>query len=320
MYKRGSSLTILLENRKEKGEKMNNWTNFSLRPYQVPQKITLTYGIISIIGLCTNFVSILIIIVSKKLRTPHNMYVVNLFVADIYLSINAFLFLMEEFNVLFVKGVLCRFFAFLQLSPPVAVSFCMVFIACNRYVAILRNSTKVTMKTAIICIVIVWNMSLLVSLPQLIHLVPVRLRFSCVCCFVFEDNVPYGIFITVAVFALPNLITCFVYCQIYITVKKARRKVAAQTSSHLDPRHTRLAIQFVILFLLFNASYMPSMIVMWLDKDEKPVPVGVKSSVMILFSLNLITNPVVYFAMNTTAKKVLCPFKRKKTCRCITSI
>ncbi|CAD5124834.1 unnamed protein product [Dimorphilus gyrociliatus] len=298
---------------------MSNITNFTVRNMQINQNVTLTYGIISILGFFTNLLSILIIFVNKKLRTPHNMYVVNLFVADIYLSINAFLFLMEEFKIFFVNGLLCRFFAFLTFSPPVAVSFCMVFIACNRYVAILRNSTKITMKTTLICIAIVWNLSLLVSLPQLLHLVPVRLRFSCVCCFVFEDNIPYGIFVTVAVFAVPNIVTCFVYCQIYVTVKRARVKVAVQNSSHLDPKHTKLAVQFIILFVLFNASYMPSMIVMWLDKDDNPISAGVKSTVMILFSLNLITNPVVYFAMNTTAREVLCRRKQSKSCHCIKS-
>lgn len=79
-------------------------------------------------------------------------------------------------------------------------------------------------------------------------------------------------------------------------------------------RELKLAVQFIILFGVFNVCFLPTMIIFWVDTDDGDSTTAdpLRGVSMTLFSLNLILNPIGYLIMNHAAREEI-----KSDCLCL---
>ena len=272
------------------------------------KKITIVYSILCIAGLVANLMVVFVILLSKSLRTASNIHIVNLAVAYILFGINAIILLVDTLTGWTPDGQVCRFVGFMNLVPPIAVVLSMVLIAHNRYYCIVQASRhslfKSKYKVALLAL-LVWIIAMIVGVPLLTETVHVKSGFVCSCCFFFSENQTYGISITVCVYILPNILIGFFYSKIFLHVHRSHRRVHHESSSReyfYKRTDVKVAIQFIIIFALFNVSYLPMIIVMWVDNATLPVPEALKAVVTIVFGLNMYVNPVVYFYFSRRAR------------------
>ena len=279
----------------------------------------ILYGVIVIVGILSNMFAMFSILLMKKLRTAQNMFVLNLCLADIFLGINAlftFITILNPEISIQDDHTECYVIGFFTFIPPLAVVLSMTVIARNRYQVIVQMSTNHNndMKKVATKLLLVWVISIVVSLPILSGLISVKTYLFCTCCFYFAENLIYGLTVTVCVAVIPNLVIIYSYIRIVIVIRSSRKRVEIHKSRNSQiavykKGDIRIAIQFIVLFVVFNICYLPTMIVFWtVEETDESIATPLRAFIMILFACNLIANPVIYFVMNKLAMDEL------KTC------
>ena len=288
----------------------------------------ITYAIIAGVGILGNALVIIIIAALPALRTTQNIFIVNLCFSDILLGLGAmFAFVDEVDDEWMISTGSCRFFGFVSMLPPTTIVLSMVIVAKIRYSAIVVvtgcTRQRLTRRKAALYLTIIWGVAILLALPVLLGWVSVRGGLFCACCFSFSDNIFYGLVVTSAVYIIPNILISIYYIKIFAHVRKSHRKVEQHkevtcrtTSASSSAKELHLAIQFLVLFLIFNICYLPCMLVFWIEDDYNTLSAGAKATMMLLFALNLILNPIAYFVLNKNIRRhlhiKLCVKSRKK--------
>lgn len=278
-------------------------------PDAYPLWFLIVYAIISILGILGNLLVIVLIAVIPRLRTPPNIFVLNLCFADILLGFNAVFAFVEEVDAEWVlDGGGCRVFGFISFMPPIAVVLSMVIVAKIRYLAITSvsvNPDKLTRGRVTLYLALIWILSALISLPILMGWVSVRAGLFCACCFYFKENIIYGITVTTTVYIIPNILILYFYIRIFMHVRKSRMRVQQHQGTQGTARKAdiQLARQFIVLFCIFNICYTPTMIVFWVEDEYNSLSVSANAVIMLIFALNLILNPLAYFAFNKGARR-----------------
>lgn len=297
--------------------------NFTTSSSMAPDGILayiIVYGCIVIVGLCLNILAILAILLITKLRTAQNMFVLNLCFADILLGVNAlFAFVDEIGNGMDFEDSHereCQILGFMTFIPPIAVVLSMTVIARNRYKTIAgmyHNAAMFNKRKVILYSCIVWAIAILVALPILIAEMEIITGLFCTCCFSFSANKIYGFTMTIFLYLFPNYIILYSYICIFVIVRRSRQKVRVMgfvSSGNLKKHDLQLAVQFILLFALFNICYLPTMIIFWLEEDSS-ISGECRAFVMLLFACNILANPLAYIAMNKGARNEL----RKLCCK-----
>jgi hypothetical protein len=275
------------------------------------------FGTLVFIGVVANILLIAYILLVKRLRTVQNIYVVNASLADILLGINGIFSVMamiDRFKS--PSNEACRFFGVLTVMPAFVIVLSMVVIARNRFVAVIHltsAASRFTAKFVISSLGFIWILSIAIAAPIMFGWVTMESRLFCVCCFFFQENIEYGISITICLYFIPNVLIAYFYIRILKHIRQSRRRVqqhqgvcASRIVTQLRRKHEiRLAAQFLVIFLCFNIGYAPSMVIFWLEDENSQVPLSVESFAMMIFSINLIVMPIIYILFNSIARDEL---------------
>ena len=275
------------------------------------------FGSLICLGVAANLYIIVCILARRRLRTSHNAYIVNISAADLLLSVNgifSFLEMIGRFGSLTQEA--CRLLGVMSLVPAFVVVLSMVVIARSRYKAVteLGGGGSTTLRPArliLATLACIWSFSVLVAMPIVFGWVSMGSGLFCACCFYFSENIEYGVAISISMYLVPNLLIAWYYVRILRYVRRSRRRVQqhrctapSQTPAQLRGRNEiRLAIQFIVIFLVFNLCYAPSMVVFWLQDEDRQVPEAVDSFAMVLFSTNVLALPVIFIVFNRAARE-----------------
>ncbi|KXJ24675.1 orexin receptor type 2 [Exaiptasia diaphana] len=130
------------------------------------------YGLISLVALVGNILVCLVITKNPSMRTATNVFLLNLAIADIIfiiVSVPAILAL-QIFEEWPFGEAACKGVPFLNIVTLSASVYTMVALAIDRYNAIvhpLRAKVTHTMRRAVIVISLIWLLSAVVALPQI---------------------------------------------------------------------------------------------------------------------------------------------------------
>ncbi|XP_067938560.1 G-protein coupled receptor moody-like [Watersipora subatra] len=238
------------------GSRSSNTTVFD---YHVTEKVDTSitsvvlvlYCIVSVVGVCGNTLTILSILLNKKLKSIPNVYIGNLAIADsiVCAVIAPFSAIVLSSTSQEISSNVCIFIGALNAAMLGSTMFNLAAIAVNRYVLVVKGSslyTKLyTRRRVIISIVILWLLPVLLVLPGLLGLG--RFGYNTkmgTCIFISYDKMTYiyvqGILHGVCV-APSIFITVFSYVSIIIYFRKAqnRLKMSAKKSSHTPTTGTK---------------------------------------------------------------------------------
>lgn len=238
-----------------------------------------------IVGIIGNTLVIGAIVVSKKLRTTGNMFIVNLAIADFVV-----VGIVEPFNMVgiivggsfFIDHIwMCHTVAIICVLACVCSMMNLAAISINRYVMINKHSyySRIfTKKKTIFYCCFLWFIAFLVELPNLVgwggHTFDLK---TLGCSFDRLLSFPYVIFLSIAALWLPLSLIMFCYLKIYLYVRNSRRQLAKTMNTLTKDKKKQkrqkedvhLARTFFIVFLSFLLCWAPYDITLFFDRDDQ---------------------------------------------------
>ncbi|XP_067633514.1 neuropeptide FF receptor 2 [Eurosta solidaginis] len=285
-----------------------------------------------IFGLYGNFVILQLIILNRALRTPTNMLVANMAVADILtLLICPIMFMINDFYQNYLMGRIgCKTEGFLDVSLLITAVLNLSAVSYDRLTAIvLPSETRLTMRGVKFVIAMTWLGGFLLAMPLAIYRsFKIRLwkNFTELYCKENTDILPkyWYVLITVMVW-LPLSIMVVCYTAIFIKLDRYEKRVLNREHPLSVSYKKAVAKMVFIVLIAFIALRLPFTIVVLLrDRYVSNGDNLYENSFTIiwyiaqfLMFLNAAINPLIYGFKNDNFKRAydqtpLCScFKRK---------
>ncbi|XP_015608081.1 opsin, ultraviolet-sensitive [Cephus cinctus] len=237
----------------------------------------LLYVLFTFIALLGNGLVIWIFCAAKSLRTPSNMFVVNLAICDFFMMIKTPIFIYNSFNTGFALGNLgCQIFAFIGSLSGIGASITNAAIAYDRYSTIARPlDGKLSRGQVMLFIILIWSYVLPWGLMPLMgvwgRFVPEGFLTSCSFDYLTDSSETRYFVATIFTFSyvIPMSLIIFYYCQIVSHVvnhEKALREQAkkmnveslrSNANSNAQSAEIRIAKAAITICFLFVAAWTP---------------------------------------------------------------
>ncbi|XP_066585003.1 opsin, ultraviolet-sensitive [Prorops nasuta] len=239
--------------------------------------LALLYILFTFIALLGNGLVLWIFCAAQSLRTPSNMFVVNLALCDFFMMLKAPIFIYNSFNTGFALGNLgCQIFAFIGSLSGIGAAMTNAAIAYDRYSTIARPlDGKLSRGQVMLFILVIWVYVLPWSLMPLMGVwgryVPEGFLTSCTFDYL-TDTAEIRYFtatIFVFAYAFPMSLILYYYSQIVshvINHEKALREQAkkmnveslrSNAGSNAESAEIRIAKAAITICFLFVAAWTP---------------------------------------------------------------
>ncbi|XP_033636705.1 pinopsin-like [Asterias rubens] len=269
-------------------------------------------GLLTFFGIFNNGLVLFLYARYRNLRNPINMFLVNISVGDLSVSIFGSPFTFAS-NVarrwLFGPGG-CTWYAFIVTVCGTEQIVALAAVSIHRCCLVVRPFTAQKMNTrwGLLFISMTWLYSLIVSLPPAFGWSEYVLEGTGTACSVnWYSNAPgtssYIIFIFVMVLAIPLSLIIGSYSLLIYAVKKIGSSEAAQSSQHkADKKVTILVVVMITCFLVAWSPYSIFALYVAASKDNKVSVVGATLPAMFAKACT-VYNPIIYFLINKQFKE-----------------
>lgn len=294
----------------------------------------LCFILFAIVGIIGNFVSILALSRSKRLRNPTTAFIVNLCVADLLfccfsMPLSAITFIEKNWPY---GDFLCQLFPLVRYSNGAVSLFSVIAITVNRYILIVHPKiypTVYTKRNMAIMISLIWLTSVLLLLPPLLGVWGTLGYDPYVgtCTILQKNGFSPKMPIYITGFALTSIIFAFCYLRIYVVVRNASKKTRREEDNknfsklsftsrnglfsrsyrhsemddtlgqHRTKHELRVLKVMLVIFLVFILCYFPVSFVKIFHKEDKLHIMNVIGYLGVYFAN--IVNPLVYIVMST---------------------
>ena len=259
--------------------------------------------IIGIFGLAGNILIIYLYAERKSLRNPPNIFFINLAVADIYFLACAGPALYNMAHGKQAYGpVGCLVHGFSLLLSATTSLASMGLIAFSRYVVIAHPKKKSLMTWQLCGLLCVscWIYSLLPMMPLWFGWGRIAYTPKTFCCgFDFAHNSPYyNVFIFITMFGVVSGFMCFCYYKIYKVFRASKRRVSSDKGKHLSKNELRLAVQLLVVFVIYNMCWSPLLLMFFFIDPEGHSPGWVYGICLLLAFTNSSVNVLIYLYFN----------------------
>ncbi|CAL1674982.1 unnamed protein product [Lasius platythorax] len=239
--------------------------------------LAIVYTLFTFVALLGNGLVIWIFSSAKSLRTPSNMFVVNLAFCDFVMMLKAPIFIYNSFNAGFATGHLgCQIFACMGALSGIGASMTNAAIAYDRYSTIARPlDGKLSRGQVMLLIVLIWTYAIPWALMPLMHVwgrfVPEGFLTSCT--FDYLTDTPEIRYFVATIFTfsycIPMSFIIYYYSQIVSHVvnhEKALREQAkkmnveslrSNASTNAQSAEIRIAKAAITICFLFVLSWTP---------------------------------------------------------------
>ncbi|XP_073538603.1 urotensin-2 receptor-like [Phyllobates terribilis] len=278
---------------------------------------TFTIGVIlslmCVIGVAGNVYTLVVMCQSMRTAASMYIYIINLALADLlYLLTIPFIVGTYFIREWYFGDIGCRIIFSLDFLTMHASIFTLTIMSTERYFAVLKPlDTVKRSKSYRKCItIIVWLVSLLITLPMLI-MIKLEIRDNKRICLPMWSRMSYKIYLTVLFCTSmigPGLIIGFLY------IRLARTYWVSQTASFKQtkrlPNQKVLYLIFTIV-LVFWACFLPFWIWQLLDQYCELLPISPKAKMNINYLTTCLTysnsciNPFLYTLLTKNYKEYL---------------
>ncbi|XP_076639783.1 ultraviolet-sensitive opsin [Colletes latitarsis] len=239
--------------------------------------LALLYVLFTFLALLGNGLVIWIFCAAKSLRTPSNMFVVNLAICDFFMMIKAPIFIYNSINTGFALGHLgCQIFAFIGSLTGIGAAMTNAAIAYDRYSTIARPlDGKLSRGQVILFIVLIWTYTIPWGLMPVMgvwgRFVPEGFLTSCSFDYLTDTNEIRIFVATIFTFsyAIPMMLIIYYYSQIVSHVvnhEKALREQAkkmnvdslrSNANTNTQSAEIRIAKAAITICFLYILSWTP---------------------------------------------------------------
>ncbi|KAK2840245.1 hypothetical protein Q5P01_013985 [Channa striata] len=279
-----------------------------MRPQRPHFETMLTYVLLFSVSLLTAFLNLLVVIsIShfKQLQSPTNLLLLSLAVSDFFMGLLWLFQIMLMDGCWFLGDLMCALYQYLDYIFSSTAVGTMVLISADRYVAIcdpLHYSTKVTQKTAKICVCLCWICSVIFQSLILMDNLQQPGRYnSCVGECIIVINYFAGLADVLFSFVLPITVIVLLYMRVFVVAvsqaRAMRSHIAAVTqhSSKVTVKRSELkaARTLGVVIGVFLICFCPFYCVSLTNKDNL---MNTSSAVFVIFLyyFNSCVNPVIY--------------------------
>ncbi|XP_046737872.1 opsin, ultraviolet-sensitive [Diprion similis] len=239
--------------------------------------LALLYILFTFVALLGNGLVIWIFCSAKSLRTPSNMFVVNLALCDFFMMLKTPIFIYNSFNTGFALGNLgCQIFGFIGSLSGIGASMTNAAIAYDRYSTIAHPlDGKLSRGQVMLFIAVIWLYVLPWALMPLMgvwgRFVPEGFLTSCSFDYLTDTNEIRYFVATIFTFsyAIPMSLIIYYYSQIVSHVvnhEKALREQAkkmnvdslrSNTNANAQSAEVRIAKAAITICFLFVSAWTP---------------------------------------------------------------
>ena len=291
---------------------MSEWTSSTpvtgsvVTVWPAPIGGVVVIGCIASTGILGNILILITYLRSRPLRVPHNMFYINLAIADlgfVVFEAQALVNLVQFHGARGWGDTTC-FVQGLGLGMNIAVSFYSIgLIAISRYIIIVHPAKKKYMMwwfCTVLCVGC-WIAAILLVVPTFTQWA--RLSWQprqYVCAIDWKYNMVYSVIVAVAGFGVVSVVMFYSYIRIYLVYRQSRKRVATigkDTDKGLE-KEFRLALQLFIVYAIYNMCWLPYFVVILFYDVHGQGPTWMYMVLLILGSCNSSVNIVIYLAYN----------------------
>lgn len=241
---------------------------------------------------------------NRKLHTVTNYFLVSLAVADVCVGALAIpCAILTDTGIPRNNLYLCLLMLSVLIMLTQSSIFSLLAVAVERYVAIFmpfRYHSLMTPRNALLVILITWVLAFLIGLVPLMgwHKTPPTSGY---CFFVLVVDMTYMVYFNFFACVLTPLLVMFlIYAQIFVTVKRQVRRIAAERggadrAANIKKEMKTATSLFLVLFL-FTVCWIPLHVIncFLLLCPSCPVPLPLLLTAIILSHANSAVNPFLY--------------------------
>ncbi|XP_070580556.1 galanin receptor 2b-like [Ptychodera flava] len=303
----------------------SSFDEYYSRPDQIIMPVL--FSVIFAVGLIGNVLVMVTVIAGRGRQNTTNIFITNLAVADLLLSIFCTPFMMTLFLVsdwIFSEAV-CKLNNFLYYCTMLVSVFTMVAMSMDRYLAVVYPIRTMKIRTPMVAIgalVVIWTLSIATAMPyMMVYVVGTEVYpdgEEVTYCTDFwpgpNQRRVYNACIFVIGYLLPFLMITVIYL---LMLKRLWSSVAPSNTSNDNQKAKKKVTQMVmVVVLVFGICWLPHHIItMWSNFDWYfPYNIGtyvLRLMAMFLSAFNSCVNPLIYAFMSESFRK---NFKKALTC------
>ncbi|CAB3399848.1 unnamed protein product [Caenorhabditis bovis] len=222
----------------------------------------LLYITVFVVAVTGNFLVVYVVMTNKKMQTVTNIFITNLAVSDIMVNFTS-LWLTPMYTYIghwIFGGGLCHGLPLFQGTSIFISTMTLTAIAIDRYIVIVHNSSNVnindrmSMRTCIIIIVMIWSTSLCLVMPYAVNM---KLNFigePCNFMICSEDwssesfRTVFGVFVMSLQFIVPFILIGISYTCIWVFLSSRRFVRERKNETNRKKRLLRMLIIMVVIF------------------------------------------------------------------------
>ncbi|XP_063290784.1 melanopsin isoform X2 [Pelobates fuscus] len=285
----------------------------------VPDHVHYTIGAVilavGITGAVGNFLVIYAFCRSRSLRSPANMFIINLAISDFFMSVTqAPVFFATSLHKRWIFGEKgCELYAFCGALFGITSMITLMVIALDRYFVITRPLASIgvmSKKKAVLILLSVWLYSLAWSLPPFFGwsaYIPEGLMTSCTWDYMtFTPSVrAYTMLLFCFVFFIPLFIIIYCYVFIFKAIKNTNRAVQKIGSDNNKESHkqyqkmqnewkmAKIALVVILLYVVSWSPYSTVALVAFAGYSSFLTPY-MNSVPAVIAKASAIHNPIIY--------------------------
>ena len=283
----------------------------TLSPYFIgvggPLLSIIGLSLIDSCGIISNLIIIKVYLSSKQLRTPSNLFIVNLAAGDlifILLCSTTLNNMVKDGKMLYgIRN--CTAIAIMRIVSATVTLMTMGLIAVSRYVSIVHPQKKNVLSWPL-CIglsVLSWTYGILLMIPTPLGYGRIGYHKSgWACTYDWSYNLVYNIILFCASQVLTSGIMTFCYVNIYWVFRQSKKRVAGEGGAGKDkgPKRDemRLAIQLLIIFIIYNVCWGPYFLIAVILDPRGQWPIWLYAYLNMAIYLNSSVNILVYLYYN----------------------
>ncbi|XP_073259024.1 beta-2 adrenergic receptor-like [Porites lutea] len=283
------------------------------------------YVLILLLLFLGNSLTLLVMLLNRRMRTIPNMFVASLAVSDVLLGLCSFvpfgIPVLVTSHWLF-NDTACQFQGYITIALVVASIHTLVLMAVNRYYRIVKPAKYqryFTKKKTLIMILVSWFSSFCAPLPHVLSGIKIVFHpAKFFCYFVIEKRafLHYGSPLYIGV---PTCVIIYCYSRIFSTVRNHNRNFHPPNNliSSVNVEDVKVARTIFLVVVFFNLCWIPILTVNVLDdvfqKWIFPTEVYILNS--FLGTLSSAVNPLLYGVMNKSFRTNYLKLLRCTYCR-----
>ena len=281
------------------------------------------YALIVLFVLVGNCLTLLVMLLNRRMRTIPNMFVASLAVSDLLLGLNigplsiaALLTSHWPFN-----NTICQFQGYLAIALAMASIQTLALMAVNRYYRIVKPTKYChcyTKKKTLLMILVTWFYSICVPLIYASKMVFHASKFIC-----FIPTINSVFLAYIFIFLHMGILTCVkIYCyfRIFTTVRHHNSNFhhPGNPISTVNVEEVKVARTILVIVVFFNLCWIPIFTIDFVDTNFQRwiFPREAYMAYTFLATISSALNPVIYGVLNKSFRK---NYLKVLHCRCCRS-